>query len=170
MKTNGTARLAEVRKLVERARTGDDDAFGTLVRHYERPVHAVVVSCLGDNPDTPDIVQDYNIAFSMQGQNYSEWIPEDGNTVVVDFKVGDGNGDEVSATSFTFFQVEVTSHPGKYTNDDPVSGDDFDPPVFNPNQVVLTPRDFGGSIVIPHLRYAFEILDDLLPDSAEREK
>jgi RNA polymerase sigma-70 factor (ECF subfamily) len=58
MKTNSTGRLAEVAALVHEARAGDHDAFGRLVRHYERAVHAVVVSCLGDNPDTPDVVQE----------------------------------------------------------------------------------------------------------------
>jgi RNA polymerase sigma-70 factor (ECF subfamily) len=62
MKTDGTARLAEVRKLVDRARAGDQDAFGELVRHFERPVHAVVVSCLGDDPDMQDIVQETFLA------------------------------------------------------------------------------------------------------------
>jgi RNA polymerase sigma-70 factor (ECF subfamily) len=62
MRTNSTGRLGRVRELVEKARTGDHGAFGELVRTYERPVHAVVVSCLGDSPDRPDVVQETFLA------------------------------------------------------------------------------------------------------------
>jgi RNA polymerase sigma-70 factor (ECF subfamily) len=62
MRTNSTGRVSRVRELVEQARTGDHGAFGELVKTYERPVHAVVVSCLGDSPDRPDVVQETFLA------------------------------------------------------------------------------------------------------------
>jgi len=98
------------------------------------------------DPDTPDVPQDYNITVEVQGQDYGVWMPEDGQPVTIDFTVT-GPGPFVQ-DNFAFTLVEMTSHPGKYTNDDGAPSDDFDPVDFNPNQVVLTPRDFGGSIVI----------------------
>jgi RNA polymerase sigma-70 factor (ECF subfamily) len=62
MKANSTDRLGAVRELVEKARAGDQAAFGELVRNFERPVHAVVVSCLGDSPDRLDVVQETFLA------------------------------------------------------------------------------------------------------------
>jgi RNA polymerase sigma-70 factor (ECF subfamily) len=62
MRTNSTGRLGAVGELVEKARTGDQAAFGELVKAYERPVHAVVVSCLGDSPDRLDVVQETFLA------------------------------------------------------------------------------------------------------------
>lgn len=62
MRTNRTDQAIAVSELVARAKAGDQAAFGELVRHYERAVHAVVVSCLGDNPDTPDVVQETFLA------------------------------------------------------------------------------------------------------------
>ena len=62
MRTNRTDRIVAVAELVAKAQAGDQEAFGDLVRHFERAVHAVVVSCLGDNPDTPDVVQETFLA------------------------------------------------------------------------------------------------------------
>jgi RNA polymerase sigma-70 factor (ECF subfamily) len=62
MRANRTGRTVAVVELVAKAQAGDQAAFGDLVRHYERAVHAVVVSCLGDNPDTPDVVQETFLA------------------------------------------------------------------------------------------------------------
>ncbi len=62
MRANRTDRTGAVAELVAKARAGDHEAFGDLVRHYERAVHAVVVSCIGDNPDTPDVVQETFLA------------------------------------------------------------------------------------------------------------
>ncbi len=62
MRTDRSTQLAEVGRLVENARAGDQAAFGELVRHYERAVHAVVVSCIGDSPDRLDVVQETFLA------------------------------------------------------------------------------------------------------------
>jgi RNA polymerase sigma factor (sigma-70 family) len=62
MRANKTGRTTAVTELVARAKAGDQEAFGELVRHYERAVHAVVVSCIGDNPDTLDVVQETFLA------------------------------------------------------------------------------------------------------------
>lgn len=62
MKTNRTDRYGLVREFVEKARGGDQEAFGHLVKRYERAVHAVVVSCLGDSPDRLDVVQETFLA------------------------------------------------------------------------------------------------------------
>lgn len=62
MRTDKSTQMARVRRLVENARGGDQAAFGELVRHYERAVHAVVVSCIGDSPDRLDVVQETFLA------------------------------------------------------------------------------------------------------------
>ncbi len=62
MKAESKAQLTEVVKLVEKARGGDQAAFGELVRRYERAVHAVSVSYLGNSPDTQDVAQETFLA------------------------------------------------------------------------------------------------------------
>jgi len=62
MRTNSRNGQEAVAHLVEKARSGDHGAFELLVRRFERPVHAVVVSSIGDSPDRPDIVQETFLA------------------------------------------------------------------------------------------------------------
>jgi RNA polymerase sigma-70 factor (ECF subfamily) len=43
--------------LLVRARSGDDDALEQLIRDYQRPVAAMVLSVVGDDADWPDLCQ-----------------------------------------------------------------------------------------------------------------
>ncbi len=111
----------------------------------EIPNNDVDEDCDGEIVSQPD----YYIDVVMPGQNYNEWMPEvtdPPEPVTIDFIVMGPNGPVPG--DFTLISEPATNHLGEYTNDDSVSGPDFDPVVINPNQVVLTPRDYGGSIVI----------------------
>jgi len=73
------------------------------------------------NPDTPDVQPEYTIEISEitnngQSVSYDEWLPVDGDILVVDFNVVDVNRNQVPA-DFGFSPIQVTSHPGRYTND-----------------------------------------------------
>ncbi len=46
------------RELVERAREGDQVAFGLLVRRYQRPAYAVALSVVGRHEDAEDAAQE----------------------------------------------------------------------------------------------------------------
>jgi RNA polymerase sigma-70 factor (ECF subfamily) len=48
----------ELRRLVERSRKGDADAFATLVEAFERPVYALALQKLGHPEDAQDVAQD----------------------------------------------------------------------------------------------------------------
>jgi len=150
----------------------DYKAFGDLtVGHdcnYENPeINPGIVERPGNgqdddcDPGTPDMVQVYNIVPEMVGHNYSDWMPVDGKTVVVNFKVvgphgvvtetANSYGEKIIA-GFSFTQIQNTNHPGKYLNDSSEVGqaptEDYSEPVYNQNQVTLLPTDYGGSITI----------------------
>ncbi len=48
--------------LVARAREGDSEAFGTLVRRYLRPAYAVALARVGEPADAEDVCQDAFLA------------------------------------------------------------------------------------------------------------
>lgn len=50
--------MDEDRTLVEKAQLGDKDAFGELVRKYQRRVYATALQMIGDSRDADDIAQD----------------------------------------------------------------------------------------------------------------
>jgi len=104
------------------------------------------------DPSTADTLQAYSIVPQMQGYDYNNWLPQDGQTVVVDFTVRRADGSAVPGVGFNLSLAGVVGNPtsraGKYTNDDGPASADFDPPAFNGNQVTLTARDYGGSITI----------------------
>ncbi|MXZ01292.1 sigma-70 family RNA polymerase sigma factor, partial [Candidatus Poribacteria bacterium] len=45
-------------KLIQRVLSGDDTAFSTLVRKYQKPVHALVWRKIGDFHIAEDLTQD----------------------------------------------------------------------------------------------------------------
>lgn len=48
----------DVRSLLERARSGDRDAFGKLVRSYQRRVYMTAYRMMGNHDDANDVAQD----------------------------------------------------------------------------------------------------------------
>jgi RNA polymerase sigma-70 factor (ECF subfamily) len=60
--------------LVVRAREGDGDAFGTLVRRYLPAAHAAAHALLGESADAEDVCQD---AFVAALQHLDECRPEE---------------------------------------------------------------------------------------------
>jgi RNA polymerase sigma-70 factor (ECF subfamily) len=50
-------------ELLDRARTGDDQAFGALVSRYERAVAATVIGMLGPGDDADDVGQETFVRF-----------------------------------------------------------------------------------------------------------
>src|SRR5690242_12920636 len=50
-------------ELIDRARSGDDRAFGVLVDRYERAVAATVIGMLGPGDDAEDVGQETFIRF-----------------------------------------------------------------------------------------------------------
>ena len=61
-------------QIVDRAKQGDRQAYGTLVERYERTVFAVVLSLIGDRHAAEDVTQDTFI------QGYRKlWLLRDGS-------------------------------------------------------------------------------------------
>ncbi|HEX6644242.1 MAG TPA: sigma-70 family RNA polymerase sigma factor, partial [Gemmatimonadales bacterium] len=63
------------RELVERVRGGDTEAFGELVRRYERRAHAIAWRLLGVREDAEDLVQDAFIAALDKLDSFDERRP-----------------------------------------------------------------------------------------------
>ncbi|HHV79329.1 MAG TPA: sigma-70 family RNA polymerase sigma factor [Firmicutes bacterium] len=70
----------EETRLVELAKRGDADAFGLLVKDYERKVYAIAYRMLGDGEDAKDLAQEafvrlYVSMKSFQGEcSFSTWV------------------------------------------------------------------------------------------------
>lgn len=67
-------------ELVRRSRGGDRDAFGQLVRRYERAAHVAAISCLGHDHDAMDVVQEAFVAAYCKlgqlrdGERFGGWL------------------------------------------------------------------------------------------------
>ncbi len=78
--------------LVARAREGDSEAFGTLVRRYLRPAYAVALARLGDPADAEDVCQDAFLAAlerlesSRRPEGFGGWLLTIVRNRAVDFR------------------------------------------------------------------------------------
>ena len=65
---------------VELARSGDRDAFGSLVRRYSRRVHSIAYQIVGNSEDAKDIAQDVFVRIHGAlsgfdpGRGFSSWL------------------------------------------------------------------------------------------------
>lgn len=69
--------------LVERIKTGDDQAFGTIMARYKRPIFCFVYRMIGDTEDAEDVAQDVFVrayqsirkpAFRQMKAEFSTWL------------------------------------------------------------------------------------------------
>ena len=103
------------------------------------------------NPNTPD--SDFSITVTLSdpsdgGATLANWLPAEGRQARLAATVADQSGPLAVQPPVTFTVLQVTSYPGRYTNDDTTalnsvgSTDDFNPVVdIGNNTVELTARD-----------------------------
>lgn len=71
---------SELNKLIERSRHGDTDAFGKIVRHYERPIRSWVASHSPPGVSADDIAQEAFLAAYRRldefktGTKFHSWL------------------------------------------------------------------------------------------------
>jgi hypothetical protein len=99
------------------------------------------------NPATPD--KDFDITLAVPG--YDTWLPMDGAMATVTATVVDGAGVPLATQpTVRFTIVNVSTHPGKYTNDPStdVSADMLTATTAVVNQLQLTALDYGAAMTL----------------------
>ncbi|MFN8391121.1 MAG: sigma-70 family RNA polymerase sigma factor [Bdellovibrionota bacterium] len=129
--------------LVERAKSGDIDAFRTLVERYESRAHSIAMGVVGSREDAEDVVQEaflkaYRNLSSFRGQSsFYTWFYRIVFNLAIDLSRKRYRRSE-SSMGDTSSMDSLTMHSGS-------DASDFLGSVPNPDQV-LQRNDLGKSI------------------------